>query len=60
MYYNIYYTDNKTGATSQIDRVESIIKYTANDYYEGCIENADKEYIDMLNNGIITVIPDEE
>lgn len=51
MKYVVYLTDNTTGATSPIDNIEASADYTAADYVRDCMENADPEYCEMLEQG---------
>lgn len=53
MKYQINFTD-RNGVTSAIDTVEGPA-FTAEEYIEGCRENADQEWIDMLESGTVTV-----
>ena len=55
MKYQINYFDQKTGATSAIDTVTAKEGYTAEDYIRDCRENADQEWIDMLDNGTVSI-----
>ena len=58
--YVVEFTDNETGATSPIDNIEAVEGYTAADYIRGCENNADVEYIEMLKNGTIELVPVED
>ena len=53
MKYQINFTD-RNGATSAIDTVEGPA-FTAEEYIDGCRENADQEWVDMLDSGTVTV-----
>lgn len=49
--YVVEYTDPTTGATSPIDTIDAPEGYTAEDYLRDCRDNADQDYIDMLEAG---------
>jgi len=55
MKYQINYTDPTTGATSPIDTVDAYEGYTAEDYIRDCRENADEDWIEMLDAGTVSV-----
>ena len=55
MKYQINYTDPATGATSPIDTVDACEGYTAEDYIRDCRENADEDWIEMLDAGTVSV-----
>lgn len=55
MKYQINYTIN--GTTSEIDTVYTVDEnYTADQYIKDCEANADQEWIDMIQDGEITVV----
>lgn len=54
MKYQINLTDSN-GATSAIDTVEAHAGYTAAEYLAGCRENADPEWVEMLEAGTVSV-----
>lgn len=56
MKYQVEYTDSRTGATSAIDTITAAEGYTAEQYIEDCRENADQEWIDMLEQGTVELI----
>ena len=56
MKYQINYTDNRTGATSEIDTVHENPGFTAEDYLASCRKYADQEWNDMLDAGTVTVL----
>ena len=60
MKYEIDYIDPITGATSPIDNVEAPKGYTADDYIRGCRENADQEWVDMIESGTVIVVELED
>ena len=53
--YQVNYTDNTTGATSAIDTITADNNYTAENYINDCMANADNDYCEMLKNGTITL-----
>lgn len=54
--YEVNYTDRTTGATSAIDTIAAPNNYTAADYIRECEENGDPDYVEMLHDGIITLV----
>ena len=58
--YQVDFTDNNTGATSPIDTIKAPEGYTAEQYIEDCKDNADQEWIDMLENGTVELTEIEE
>lgn len=58
--YVVEFTDSETGATSPIDNIEAAEGYTAADYIRDCESNSDVEYIEMLKNGTIELVPVED
>lgn len=53
--YEVDYTD-ASGATTAIDTITAPAGYTAADYVKDCENNADRDYIEMLHAGQITLI----
>ncbi len=54
--YEVNYTDSTTGATSALDVITAPNNYTAADYIRDCEENGDPDYVEMLHDGIITLV----
>lgn len=54
--YEVDFTDSRTGATSPIDTVVAPEGYTAEQYLNDCRENADQEWIDMLEHGTVKLV----
>ena len=53
--YEVNITSYETGATSPIDVIEERNGYTAEDYLNDCKVNADREWLDLLSTGTITL-----
>lgn len=53
--YEVNLTSYETGATSPIDVIEERDGYTADDYTSDCKDNADREWLDLLATGTITL-----
>lgn len=60
MKYQVNFTEYSTGATSPIDTIDAPAGYTAEDYINDCKENADPEYIEMLETGHVVLVEIEE
>ena len=58
--YQVDFTDSSTGATSPIDTITAPEGYTAADYLRDCQDNADQDYIEMLEGGQIELVEIEE
>lgn len=58
--YEVEFTDNRTGATSPIDTIEAEAGYTAEQYIKDCRENADPEWVEMLEAGEVHLVEIEE
>ena len=58
--YEVDFYDYTNGATSPIDTIEAPEGYTAEDYIRDCESNADQEWVDMLKNGDVTLVPVED
>ena len=59
MKYTVEYTDPTTGAKSPIDTITAPENYTADDYIRDCRENADPEWIAMIDAGEIDLVAAE-
>lgn len=57
MKYTVEFKDYRNGATSAIDTIEAQEGYTAEQYIEDCRKNADQDWIEMLENGEVTIWP---
>ena len=60
MKYTVEFTDAKTGAISPIDTITAPDGYTADDYIRDCRENADPEWIEMIESGTVTLTEIED
>ena len=49
--YEVKFRDDRNGSTSSIDTVFADGNYTAEDYIEDCMLNADDEWNEMLSHG---------
>ena len=58
--YEVNFTDNRNGATSSIDNIETADNYTAEQYIADCKENADDDWNEMLANGTVKLVEVEE
>lgn len=58
--YVVEFYDYTNGATSPIDTIVASEGYTAEDYIRDCESNADQEWVDMLKNGDVTLVPVED
>lgn len=53
--YIVNFTNSTIGATSPIDNITAADNYTAADYIRDCKDNADLDYITMLDGGVVTL-----
>lgn len=53
--YQVDYTNYDNRTTSAIDTITAPDDYTAEQYVEDCIKNADTEWAEMVVNGHITL-----
>lgn len=57
MKYTVEYTNPSTGAKAPVDTITAPKGYTADDYIRDCRENADPEWIAMIETGEINLVP---
>lgn len=60
MKFEVNFTDYESGATSPVDVIEAQEGYTAQTYIQNCKDNGDPEWIEMLSNGEVSIIPIED
>lgn len=53
--YEVEFRDDRNGATSSIDTIFADGNYTAEDYIEDCMLNADDEWNEMLSHGEVVL-----
>ena len=58
--FEVDYTDPVSGAVSPIDVITVPDGYTAEQYVEDCLHNADTEYCNMLLAGDVVLVPVDE
>lgn len=60
MKYEVNFRNFESGATSPIDVIDTEEGYTAQMYIQHCKENADPEWIEMLEKGEVKLVPIED
>lgn len=55
MKYQVNFKNYETGATSEIDVIEARKGYTAEEYVDDCLHNADDDWNEMLEHGKVTL-----
>lgn len=58
--FKVDFTDEVTGTTSPIDNIVARDDYTANDYINDCLDNADDDWCNMIQNGTISLVEIKE
>lgn len=58
MKYVVSYYDYENGATSEIDVINEALGYTAEQYTSDVIENANSDYVSLLEHGKFTLTPE--
>ena len=54
--FEVNFYDYRNGATSPIDIIIADDNYTVEDYIRDCEHNADKDWCEMLNIGLVTLV----
>lgn len=55
--YEVDFYDYNNGATEAIDTITAALDYTAEQYIEDCRHNADAEWCELFDHGVITLHP---